>query len=73
MTSKNIFFTFGFWVELPQILGLGSSVQSDSCTSFVLPATLVKSGRGFDVERGKLDINSTLFARAFLTGTGPPK
>ena len=26
MTSKNIFFTFGFWVELPQILGLGFSV-----------------------------------------------
>ena len=27
MTSKNIFFTLGFWVELPQILGLGFSVR----------------------------------------------
>ena len=26
MTSKNILFTLGFWVELPQILGLGFSV-----------------------------------------------
>ena len=26
MTSKNIVFTLGFWVELPQILGLGFSV-----------------------------------------------
>ena len=25
MTSKNIFFTLSFWVELPQILGLGFS------------------------------------------------
>ena len=23
MTSKHIFFTLGFWIELPQILGLG--------------------------------------------------
>ena len=28
MTSKNIFFTLCFWVELPQVLGLGFSVQS---------------------------------------------
>ena len=27
MTSKNIFFILGFWVELPQILGLGFSVR----------------------------------------------
>ena len=27
MTSKNIWFTLGFWVELPQILGLGFPVQ----------------------------------------------
>ena len=26
MTSKNIFFILSFWVELPQILGLGFSV-----------------------------------------------
>ena len=26
MTSKHIFFTLGFWIELPQILGLGFSV-----------------------------------------------
>ena len=26
MASKNIFFTLSFWVELPQILGLGFSV-----------------------------------------------
>ena len=26
MTSEIIFFTLGFWVELPQILGLGFSV-----------------------------------------------
>ena len=26
MTTQNIFFTLGFWVELPQVLGLGSSV-----------------------------------------------
>ena len=28
MTSKNICFTLGYWVELPQILGLGFSVQA---------------------------------------------
>ena len=27
MTSENILFTLGFWVELPQILGLGFSVH----------------------------------------------
>ena len=27
MCSKNIFFTLGFWVELPQILGLGFSMR----------------------------------------------
>ena len=27
MTTKNIFFTLGFRVELPQILGLGFSVR----------------------------------------------
>ena len=26
MNSKNIFFTLGFWVELPQILGFDFSV-----------------------------------------------
>ena len=27
MNSKSIFFTLGFWVELPQILDLGFSVH----------------------------------------------
>ena len=28
MTSKINLFTLGFWIELPQILGLGFSVQT---------------------------------------------
>ena len=34
MTSKNIFFSLGFWVELPQILGLGFSVHAT--TPFII-------------------------------------
>ena len=31
MTSKNIIFTLGFWVELPPILGLGFSACLPAC------------------------------------------
>ena len=41
MTSKNIFSTLRFWVEMPQILGLGLSVHP--CQRHPLPHSPITS------------------------------
>ena len=56
MTSEYIFFTLGFWVELPQILGLGFSVRSSqsppgvSTASIRIPSSLVANQGCYKVE-----------------------
>ena len=46
MTAKNIFFTLGFWVALPQILGLGFSVWMSAAPDYGRWAGLGSAGPG---------------------------